>query len=83
MTVGVSVLPKGTRGRRHRHPVDEVYLLYAGKALLSKDDKSIIMSPGMAIFIPSNTPHALETLEDTVLVWQFPVPLHTVEYDFS
>lgn len=82
MTVGLSFLPKDTQGRRHKHSVDEIYVLYSGRAFVYKNDTCSLLSAGMATFIPSNVPHALKTLEDTILIWRFPVPMDAVEYDF-
>ena len=78
--------PPGVYYPWHQHPAEEIYIVLAGKAKFSLEQRpSRILKPGDHSFHPSNQPHALETLSDPVMayvVWRNEfdtAPIWTIE----
>jgi quercetin dioxygenase-like cupin family protein len=66
--VGLLRYKAGEGAKEHAHPHEQILLVLSGKCRLTLDGKPTIIGSGMAALIPSNTPHALEVLEDTEVV---------------
>ena len=78
--------PPGVYYPWHQHPAEEIYVVLAGKAKFSLEKStSRILNPGDHAFLPSNQPHALETLSHPVMayvVWRNEfdtAPIWTIE----
>src|SRR3954452_21045293 len=44
----------------HRHPYEEVFVMYEGVATFTVGDDTITAGPGEIVVVPPNTPHKFE-----------------------
>lgn len=58
----------GVRIARHAHPSEEYFMVTSGSVKYIVEDREYIIIPGEVLVTPSNVPHALEVLEETVWV---------------
>jgi quercetin dioxygenase-like cupin family protein len=70
LSVGTYSIPVGGRDDQDVHTEDEVYVVTAGKAVLTGPGASIPVKPGSVVFVPADEEHRfLEVTEAlTVLV---------------
>lgn len=58
---------KGKGAHTHSHPEEQTFYVLEGRLRVSLgDDEPYEVGPGQGSFHPSNVPHAVEALEDTV-----------------
>jgi len=65
-TVARIYLARGAVVPRHAHASEQFSLILSGALKFSFDDREVVLRGGEMVFIPSNTPHAAEALEDTI-----------------
>jgi len=56
------------KGTPHRHPSSQITYMLKGKMRVSIDGEERVLSPGEFAYIPSNTLHGIESLDEYVLV---------------
>jgi len=59
---------------RHQHVHEQVSFVHAGRLRFDLGDRIIEAGPGETVFIPSNVPHAVTALEDSVAIDTFSPP---------
>jgi quercetin dioxygenase-like cupin family protein len=67
LTVGVGRLPPGGSLHAHRHEQHEVYLVLAGRGVVTIDGTARPVGPGVAVFIPGNSLHSVDAAGDSEL----------------
>jgi quercetin dioxygenase-like cupin family protein len=50
----------------HRHPYEQTTMMASGVVRVELDGKDVMLRPGDILLIPSNAPHLVEALEDSV-----------------
>jgi quercetin dioxygenase-like cupin family protein len=65
---------KGAVTRLHRHADEQISIVENGKLLFCVSAEERIVTTGDAVTIPSNTPHSIEAIEDSVLLDLFATP---------
>jgi mannose-6-phosphate isomerase-like protein (cupin superfamily) len=58
----------GIRAEPHTHPNDQIAIMVKGKMLMEIDGEERIMGPGEFAYVPKNTTHRIQTLEEDALV---------------
>ena len=66
MTVSLLRLRKGAVVPRHQHENEQITTLEEGRLRFVFDDGEVIVSAGESLEIPSNAPHLVEALEDSL-----------------
>src|SRR5574341_1190656 len=66
MTVARIHLRKGGIVPLHHHVNEQLSVLESGRVRFTVGDRETILEPGDMLMIPSNVPHAVEALEDSV-----------------
>ncbi len=61
-------IEKGTKLEPHSHPHEQWTHLIEGRLSFTIGDKTKVLAPGMAAFIPSNVPHKIEALTDCFIL---------------
>ena len=59
-------LKKGAVLPMHRHPHEQITMMASGLVRVKLDGTDVLLRPGDILLIPSNAPHLLEALEDSV-----------------
>ncbi len=63
------LLPKGPRGRQHRHSrADNVYIVKSGEGLLTVEDEAHRIVEDDVVFLPAGVHHSLSNVSDRDLV---------------
>jgi quercetin dioxygenase-like cupin family protein len=57
---------KGQGAARHQHEEEQVMYVLSGRIRATLGDEEYEVGPGEATFNPSNVPHSVHALEDTV-----------------
>jgi quercetin dioxygenase-like cupin family protein len=61
--------PKGEGARPHAHPEEQTFYILEGRLRVTLgDEEPYEVGPGEGSFHPSNVPHQVEALEDTVAI---------------
>jgi quercetin dioxygenase-like cupin family protein len=68
MTISRLSLKKGAIVPRHQHVNEQVTNLEQGRLRFTFDDGDVVVAAGDSLQIPSNVPHSVEALEDSVAV---------------
>jgi quercetin dioxygenase-like cupin family protein len=68
MTIARLGLKKGAIVPRHHHVNEQVTNLEQGRLRFVFDDGDVVVTAGDSLQIPSNVPHSVEALEDSVAV---------------
>jgi len=68
MTVARIHLRQGGIVPLHHHVNEQLSILESGKVRFVVDGKEVLLAPGDMLMIPSNAPHMVEALEDSVAV---------------
>ncbi len=55
------VLEPSNEQKDHRHPFDEIRMVYRGQLLVDVAGNRMLLRPGDKIMVPSNTRHALKS----------------------
>lgn len=66
MTMSRLVLRKGAVVPRHHHVNEQITTLEKGRLRFIFDGEELIVETGDSLQIPSNVPHSVEALEDSV-----------------
>ena len=74
MTLVRRRLLKGSTLQLHRHVEEQVSMIDHGKVRFVVCGEEQIVTSGEALAIPSNAPHSVEALEDSVVLDVFPKP---------
>lgn len=64
-------LKKGSLIPKHNHPHEQTGYVISGRLIFTIDDERFEADPGDSWNIPPNVDHAVEILEDTVLIEVF------------
>jgi quercetin dioxygenase-like cupin family protein len=67
-------LTAGAALAEHQHPHEQITHLLSGKIALIISGEKIIVQGGDVVVIPSNAPHSVEVLEDSVAIDLFSPP---------
>jgi quercetin dioxygenase-like cupin family protein len=75
-SLGYSVFTPGTELNPVKHETEEVAYVVSGSGELRLDDRAVPFAPGDALFIPSETWHAVANTgaDDVIMVFGFPHP---------
>ena len=75
-SLGYSVFTPGTELNPVKHETEEVAYVVSGRGELRLDDKAVPFAPGDALYIPSETWHAVANTgaDDVIMVFGFPHP---------
>ena len=68
MTIARLVLKKGAVVPRHQHVNEQITNLEQGRLRFLFDEREVIVDAGDSLQIPSDVPHSVEALEDSVAV---------------
>ena len=75
MSVGLYVLPVGTRDTQSPHTEDEVYVVLRGRSQFSAGEETRSVGPGDTIFVPAGMPHRFhDIIEELRLIVVFAPP---------
>ena len=66
MTMSRLTLKKGAVVPRHHHVNEQITTMEKGRLRFIFDDSELIVEAGDSLQIPSNVPHSVEALEDSV-----------------
>jgi len=75
MTVARRHFLKGAVTTVHRHADEQISMVERGAVLFLVDGVERLVSENEAVVIPSNVPHELEALEDSLVTDVFATPL--------
>jgi quercetin dioxygenase-like cupin family protein len=67
-------LDAGSRLPEHSHPQEQIAHVISGRMRMFVAGIPQEMTAGDAVYLPSNVPHRVETLEDTVVIDTFSPP---------
>ena len=67
-------LDAGSRLPVHQHPQEQIAHIVSGRMIMIVDGVRHELSSGQSIYLPSNVPHGVETLEDTLVIDTFSPP---------
>ncbi|WP_256756865.1 cupin domain-containing protein [Cohnella sp. WQ 127256] len=62
---------QGGFGPEHAHPHEQLGYVVSGKIKMVLGDKEIVVATGEQVWVPSNVPHSVLALEDTLLLETF------------
>ncbi len=68
LMLGLHGAAAGLRAEPHSHPNDQIAVMLAGRMLMEIDGEVRIMGPGEFAYVPKNTVHRIETLDEEALV---------------
>jgi len=72
ISVGTYSVPAGGVDDQDPHTEDEIYVITAGRAVLTGPEGSIPAEPGSVLFVPANEEHRFEQItEDLVAIVVF------------
>jgi quercetin dioxygenase-like cupin family protein len=86
LTLGVGRLPPGGALHAHRHEQHEAYLVLDGTGVVTIDATAQPVGPGVAVFIPGNAVHSVETTGESDLRMAYVLAADSfedVEYVFT
>lgn len=74
IVTGIAEIPPGGRLPLHHHEPEEAYYIVSGRGQIEIADRTTVVGPGCAVYIPPNAPHAFECvgIEPLVFVFTFP-----------
>ena len=64
-------LEKGAEIPSHQHVHEQSSTVISGKLRYTVGDETRVVSAGDSVLLPSNVPHSVEVLEDTVIIDTF------------
>ncbi len=67
-------LKQGAIIAQHQHPYEQIVYILSGSVRLIVVGKEYLVKSGEVLIIPSNIPHSLEALEDTIDIEFFAPP---------
>jgi quercetin dioxygenase-like cupin family protein len=67
MTVARLTIAKGAVVPAHHHVNEQIAMVEKGALKFNLDGQEILVSAGQALAIPSEVPHGVEAMEDTVV----------------
>jgi quercetin dioxygenase-like cupin family protein len=67
-------LEAGSRMPEHRHPQEQIAHVIAGRMNLIVEGTPHELGPGDALYLASNIPHGVETIEKTIVIDTFSPP---------
>ncbi|MFV9507913.1 MAG: cupin domain-containing protein [Oscillochloridaceae bacterium umkhey_bin13] len=65
------LLEAGSQVPRHQHPQEQISYVVRGRLRFHLGDSVTEAGPGMAVAIPGDTPHAVETIEESLVIDTF------------
>jgi len=74
MTIGRIVLAAGAVVPSHHHVHEQVANVLGGRLRFVVGDEEEVVSAGESVFIPSDVPHSVEALDDSVVLDVFSPP---------
>ena len=67
-------LEAGSRLPVHHHPQEQIAHIVSGRMIMFVSGEPHELSAGQSIYLPSDVPHGVETLEETVVIDTFSPP---------
>ena len=76
ISVGIVVLPPGTKSGLHKHPVPETMLVISGRGKVQVGEEIRNVEPEVLIYVPPHKQHQFinDTKEELKVVWIFAPP---------
>lgn len=74
MTIAKVYLKKGCVVPEHSHPNEQVCVVAEGSLLFVLEGQEVVVNAGNVLRIPSNVPHRVDALEDSVATDLFSPP---------
>jgi quercetin dioxygenase-like cupin family protein len=74
MTIARILLQKGAGVPAHQHPNEQVANVLSGSLRFVVDGEELIASAGESVVIPPDVPHAVEALEESIVLDVFAPP---------
>ena len=71
LVTGMAEFPVGTRPPLHHHEPPETYYVVSGQGHMEIDGLKSNIGPGSAVYIPSNSKHAVRCIGNEPLVFVF------------
>ena len=68
LMLGLHGAVAGLKAEPHSHPNDQISIMLKGKMLMEIDGEERIMGVGEFAFVPKNTPHRIQTMEEDAIV---------------
>jgi quercetin dioxygenase-like cupin family protein len=70
----IAELKAGSRLPVHQHPQDQITHIIRGRLIMIAADVRHELATGDSFYIPGNTPHGVETIEETLALDTFSPP---------
>ena len=67
-------LDAGSQLPEHQHPQEQITHVISGRVRMIVAGTPHELGPGESLYLPSNTPHGAETIEDTLVIDTFSPP---------
>lgn len=67
-------LDAGSRLPEHRHPQEQITHVITGHVRMIVAGEALELRAGESLYLPGNTPHGAETIEDTTVIDTFSPP---------
>ena len=82
LSVQISEVPVGSEQPIHNHEPEQCYYIIKGKGLMIIEEESREVSPGDAVYIPSNSKHGIKNNGDDILEYLTAnAPVFSEEYE--
>lgn len=82
LSVQISEVPVGSEQPVHNHGPEQCYYIIKGKGLMIIEEESREVSPGDAVYIPSNLKHGIINIGDEILEYLTAnAPVFSEEYE--
>jgi mannose-6-phosphate isomerase-like protein (cupin superfamily) len=62
VTLIIEEMPVGGRPRLHRHPYNEVWVVFSGRGRFTAGDEQLEAGPGDAVYVEAGVPHTFLSL---------------------
>jgi mannose-6-phosphate isomerase-like protein (cupin superfamily) len=84
LSIQISTIPKGSGQPIHFHDPEQCYYIIKGTGLMIIEDETREVTPGDAIYIPSDKTHGIKNIGDVVLEYlTVNSPVFTKDYEDS
>lgn len=74
LSVGLYILPLGSKDEQQPHNEDEVYYVISGRASIKVGDEEQAVTPGSIIFVAAKVPHYFYDIKEDLTILVFFAP---------